>query len=182
MPAEDNNLVVGRFWQEVFEEKNLDVADELFASDHVLHMPDLTAEERGPYVMKGLVSIYHKVVPSIQLDLRDEIAAEDKVVSRWTARGSLADELKAARDNGDEVSIYGITIFRISEGEIKETWHQSEPLRNESEALRLPAEVSERWISDDEPIRGILGGPDPRWEHWICRICFCCMPEPTDAS
>jgi predicted SnoaL-like aldol condensation-catalyzing enzyme len=173
MATENNNPVVERFWQEVFKEENLDVADELFASDHVLHVPDLPAEERGPYAIKDLVAIFHKALPSIQLDLQDEIAAEDKVVSRWTARGPLADELKIAGASDDEETISGISIFRVSGGKIKETWHQFEVLRDESEALKLPEEVQERWLGNDQRSREIL--EDHIWlAGIICRLCRCC--------
>lgn len=173
MATEDNSSVVERFWQKVFKEGDLDVADELFASDHVLHLPDLPAEERGSYAIKALVTIFHKTLPSIQFDLQDELAAEDKVVCRWTAIGSLADELKSAGASDDEVTIYGITIFRVSDGKIKETWQQFEVLRDESETLMLPEEVKGRWVGDDQQIRDILEDIECV-ERIICRLCRCC--------
>jgi SnoaL-like polyketide cyclase len=172
MATEDID-VVRRFWQEIFNEGNLDLVDELFASDHVLHASDLPAEERGPYGIRGLVAIIRKVSPSIQLDLQDEIVAEDKVVSRWVARGTLADDLKNAGVRDNEVTISGISIFRLSDSEITETWHQFEVPRDESEELRLPEEVREQWLSSDRQISEILGDPS-KWIPIICRICRCC--------
>lgn len=173
MATENNNPVVERFWQEVFKEENLDIADELFTSDHVLHMPDFPAEERGPYAIKDLVAIFHKALLNIQLDLQDEIAAEDKVVSRWTVRGPLAVELKSAGASDDEETISGISIFRVSDGKIKETWHQFDAIRDESEALMLPEEVQERWLGNDQRIRDKLD--DHLWlANIVCRICRCC--------
>jgi predicted ester cyclase len=173
MATENNNPVVERFWQQVFKEEDLDVADEVFTSDHVLHMPDLPAEQRGPYAIKNLVTIFHKALPSLQLDVQDVIAAEDKVVTRWTARGALADELKSAGASDDEETISGISIFHVSDGKIKETWHQFDTLRDKSEALMLPEDVQERWLGNDQRIRDLL--EDHLWLAGIvCRLCRCC--------
>jgi predicted SnoaL-like aldol condensation-catalyzing enzyme len=174
MTTEDNKTVVQRFWQEVFNEKNLDVADELFASDHELHVLDLPAEERGPYTVKGFAAIFHNVSPSIQLDIQDEIAAEDKVVNRWTARGPLADELKSAGATDDEVTVSGISIFRVSDGEIKETWHQLEGPRNESEASRLPDNVRDQWLSTNPEFQRLYEIDPGAAEGIGCRLCRCC--------
>lgn len=173
MSVEENKLIVQRFWHEVVNGRNLDVADELFASDHVLYEQDLPTEERGPYTVKSFVTIVHKTSPDILVDIQDEIAAADKVVSRWTARGSLAEELKSAAASNDEVTISGISIFRVSDGEIKETWQQIEAPRNDAQAAMLPEEVQAQWLSNDQQFSELLGDLS-KWKRIICRICHCC--------
>jgi len=118
MQAQDNKAVVRRFWEEVFNQRNLDVADELFAPDHVTHHPYVSEERRGPAPMKDFVSISRKISPDLAAVVEDEIAEGDKVVTRWTAKGELADKLQGG-DVDDEVAVSGISVFRVSDGKIE---------------------------------------------------------------
>src|ERR687884_1889407 len=98
MSPEDNTVIVRRFWEEVFNEGNLEIADELFASDHIFHQPNLSEEEHGPGVVKGVVAVLRKISSDIQVIIEDEIAAGDKVVTRWRASGTLTPELRSAEE------------------------------------------------------------------------------------
>lgn len=145
MYAEDNRAIVGRFWQEVFNEGNLDVADKLFASDHVFHHPALPDEARGADVMKATVALFRMISPDLHLTVEDEVAEGDKVVTRWTASGTVADEMKGS---GDEVTVSGISIFRISGGEIRDTWQRFDPHDDYPRPVPKEEQVRERLRED----------------------------------
>jgi len=89
MQTEENKAVVRRFWEEVFNEGNLDAAYDLFAADHVIHIPSLQIDEVGVDTMKALVAVPRTVSPDIWATIKDEVAEGDKVVTSWTARGTL---------------------------------------------------------------------------------------------
>ncbi len=147
MSVDANKAIVRRFWQRVFNEGNTEVADELFAPEHVTHHPYLSEESRGPAPMKGFVSISHKVVPDLEAVVEDEIAEGDKVVTRWRARGKLADKLQGD-DDVDEVAVSGISVFRVSDGKIAETWLRFEADLDESE-LPVPKEGFLEWLLEE---------------------------------
>ena len=48
MNAEDNKALVRCFWLGMFSGRNLEMADELFAPDHVMHNPYLRKRDAVP--------------------------------------------------------------------------------------------------------------------------------------
>lgn len=58
MSAEDNKAIVRRFYEEVFNQRNLAVVDELCITNHLFHNPPTTLQgERG--VQTALVCVHH---------------------------------------------------------------------------------------------------------------------------
>jgi ketosteroid isomerase-like protein len=55
---EDNKAIVQRFFDEVCNERKLDVAGELFSEDHSYHDPSTPDAGPGPEGQKQLVSLY----------------------------------------------------------------------------------------------------------------------------
>jgi steroid delta-isomerase-like uncharacterized protein len=123
MMSEENKEKARRFLQESFNEGDLGLVDELFASDYVLHDPASPEEEiRGPEGMKGFVQMYQSAFPDTDVTVEDQIAEGDDVVTRWTARGTHQGELFGAPPSGNRVEITGITVDRFSGGKFAESW------------------------------------------------------------
>jgi steroid delta-isomerase-like uncharacterized protein len=66
--------------------------------------------------------VYRNAFPEIQMTVEDLIAEGDKVVTRWTARGTHQGELMGIPPSGNPVEVTGITIDRIEGGKVVETW------------------------------------------------------------
>ena len=67
-------------------------------------------------------------MPDLRITLEDDIAEEDKVVSRWTAQVTHQGELMGIAPTGNQVTIMGITIHRIEDGKIVEEWENWDAL------------------------------------------------------
>src|SRR3712207_9404915 len=94
MPAKENKALARRFMDEVYNKGNVDFVDEVVASNLVVHDP--TSPEgmsSGVESAKQFVEVYRKAFPDIQMTVEDLIAEGDKVVTRWTARGTHQGEL-----------------------------------------------------------------------------------------
>ena len=62
--------------------------------------------------------------PNLNVTVEDEIAEDDKVVTRWTIRGTHQGEVEEfGPPTGRQVEIQGITIHRIEDGKIVEEWN-----------------------------------------------------------
>lgn len=59
---------------------------------------------------------------NIQVTIEDIIAEEDKVVPRFTARGTHTGEFVGITPTGKEVNLMQISIDRVSGGKIVEHW------------------------------------------------------------
>ena len=95
MSPEDNKAIVRRLWDELFNRQNFAVVEEVASSDFVHHGP-------GPRVLRGAEfftqlksrSIF-LAFPDLQFTTEELMAEGDKVVTRWTIRGTSGASLWA---------------------------------------------------------------------------------------
>jgi steroid delta-isomerase-like uncharacterized protein len=120
--SEENKALVRRWFEDLFNARNLDVADEIVAQDHVLHDPVLPDLPSGPEGSKQVVGLYHGAFLDANITIEDQIAEGDEVVTRWTGRGTHQGEFRGVPPSGNRVEISGMTHNRISEGKIAESW------------------------------------------------------------
>jgi steroid delta-isomerase-like uncharacterized protein len=122
----EHKAVVRRFIGQVFNAGDLAVIDELVARDYVLHA---APEVRGPEGMQHFVTMYRTAFPDYACTVDDQIAEGDKVVTRWTARGTQQGELMGIPPTGKQVTLPGVVIDRIAaNGQLVETWLQADVL------------------------------------------------------
>jgi steroid delta-isomerase-like uncharacterized protein len=117
---EENKALVRRFFEELWNQGNMTVADELLAPTHVHHFPD--GDVDGPDGVKQLVSMLRTAFPDFHMRTDDVIAEADKVVMRFTIRGTHQGEGMGSSPTGKVITYTGIDIFRIAEGKIVERW------------------------------------------------------------
>jgi steroid delta-isomerase-like uncharacterized protein len=126
--SEQNKAISRRLVEEAFNEGKLDVIDELVAPDFVNHDPSDPNEIRGPEGLKEFVRTYRSAFPDIRVTFEDQIAEGDKVVSRWTGRGTHKGELMGMPASGKQATVTGISIDHLEGGKIIETWNNWDTL------------------------------------------------------
>ena len=122
MSAEVNKALARRVLEEMFNKGNLDVADELLAPDYVDHDPAMPEDIHGPEGFKQYVSGYRSAFSDLHLEIEDQIAEGDKVVTRWTGTGTHDGELSGIVPTGKQLTLPGMEIVRISGGKLVEGW------------------------------------------------------------
>jgi steroid delta-isomerase-like uncharacterized protein len=144
MSAEENKSVSRRVAEEIFNGGNLDLADELYAPDYVLHDPMLPEDLHGPEGLKQYAAMTLGAFPDARVTVEDQVAEGDKVVSRWTATGTHTGDLMSIPPTGRRIKVSGITINRFSGGKITEDWYQSDDLgmMRQIGVIPSPEEVS----------------------------------------
>ncbi len=128
MSTEENKAISRRADEELFDRSNLDVADELFASDFVYHDPASGEDWHGPESVKQYATMLRAAFPDLRYAVEDQIAEGDKVVTRYTASGTHQGELMGVAPTGNRVEITGISITRIEGGKIEEIWENYDTL------------------------------------------------------
>ncbi|TET85665.1 MAG: hypothetical protein E3J37_01425, partial [Anaerolineales bacterium] len=124
---EANKALNRRVFEEVWDQRNLDVVDELFAADCiVLSAPN--PEMVGPEAYKGMVGMYLAAIPDLQWTVEDMIAEGGMVATRLTATGTHQGELMGIPPTGVQATVTEIAIVRIADGKIKESWNFSDQL------------------------------------------------------
>ena len=127
MSAEENGALVRRFVQEIFNQGNLEVAEEILAPDYLHHDPTTNEFGSGIEGFKQMISIYRQAF-DLQIVLEDQITAGEKVVDRWTGHGIHQGEFMGMAPTGKRITATGISIHRIADGKIAETWNNYDAL------------------------------------------------------
>ena len=138
--SEENKALSRRVIEEIFNAGNLDLADELIAQDHVHHDPAMPEEGHGPEHMKEFANMYRSAFPDVHIEIEDQIAEGDKVVSRWVASGTHEGELMGIAPTGNRVTVAGMTIDRIANGQVAETWDNYDALGMMQQLGVIPSE------------------------------------------
>ncbi len=122
--SEDNKDLARRSWELL---ENLDILDEVYAPDVVWHEPD--QDIQGLEEARQFVNMYKTAFPDLHATVEDVIAEGDKVVTRYTVRGTHQGEIEEfGPPTGRQVEIKGITIHRIESGKIVEEWERYDNL------------------------------------------------------
>ena len=128
--SEENKAILRRVTDEVFTQGNLDVVDELFSPDYVLYDPGVPGGElRSTESFKQQwVSMFRTAFPDLQPSVEDQVAEGDKVVTRYTGRGTHQGELMGIPPTGNEVVVSGTIMSPVSDGRIEEEWNNFDAL------------------------------------------------------
>jgi steroid delta-isomerase-like uncharacterized protein len=127
MSAEENKAIVRRFW-DVWEQGNIDLVDEVLASNYVNHTPATPEQPTGPEGVKAVVSMFRSAMPDLRVVVEDMIAEGDKVAVRYTLEGTHEGELFGVPPTGQRLSIKSIAVERVSDGKIREHWRVTDSL------------------------------------------------------
>jgi steroid delta-isomerase-like uncharacterized protein len=122
--TQENKATVRSFIEEAFNKGNVAAIDELIADNYVNHTGG--NEVRGREAMKAFVRTYRSAFPDYHCTIEDQIADGDKVVTRWTVRGTQEGELMGIPPTGKRIYLGGIVIDRLANGRLVETWHQAD--------------------------------------------------------
>lgn len=127
MSTAENQSLVHRFFADVCNGRDLAVADELFAADHAYHDPFIPTGA-GPEGMKQVIAPYHAAFSDAQWTVAETIAADDTVVTRWSATGTHDGALAGIPPTGKRVAVSGIWLHRVGGGTIVESWNNWDSL------------------------------------------------------
>jgi steroid delta-isomerase-like uncharacterized protein len=128
--AYDNGALIRRFFDEVWSNGQLGTADELVAAGCVEHnVASISGDIKGVEALKAQVREYRGAFPDLRFILQDVIVSGDTVVTRWTATGTHRAPLMGIAPTGKTTSVDGISITRILNGKLIETWVQWDTLK-----------------------------------------------------
>jgi predicted ester cyclase len=130
MSTEANKALVRRY-RAIHNTNKLDALDEIVAKDIVSHnkLPGLPPGLEGG---KMAHFAFLESFPDIQTTTDDLIAEGDKVVERYTARGTNKGSFMGAPPTGKKIEVGSMSIYRIADGKIVEHWGE-----NDSTALMM---------------------------------------------
>jgi steroid delta-isomerase-like uncharacterized protein len=119
--AEENKKKARRFMEEAFGQGKPQLVDDLLDPDFVRYDPYIEAGEvRGVETVKENIVWFRNVFPDLTCTIDDQLAEGEKVVSRWTVRGTHQGEFFGVPATGERIEMRGIQIDRFEEGKLVE--------------------------------------------------------------
>lgn len=117
-----NGQILERVAEEVFNRRDLDAVDELFADDYVMHDPNAPDEIEGREGFRNYVRGFHEAFPDLQVEQLDQLVNGDRVATRFVIRGTHEGELFGVAPTGRPVTVHGTIVSRVQDGRVAEEW------------------------------------------------------------
>jgi steroid delta-isomerase-like uncharacterized protein len=120
---DSNKATIRKLFEEILNTRKLELLNQIVAD-----------EFRGPHEIKGaagFAAIVKPVIaafPDIKWTIEDIIAEGDKVVVRWSWKGTNENSFDGFPANNKVVTHHAIHIFQFSGGKIIAAWMQSDRL------------------------------------------------------
>jgi steroid delta-isomerase-like uncharacterized protein len=118
---EQNKSLYGRFLQTIFNEGRIDEIDDFLAPSYVFHDAPPGAPS-GKESVKQVVAMFRNAFPDLKITLDELVAEGDKVCARATTKGTHQGTFMGIAPTGKAVTITGLTMVRIADGRIHESW------------------------------------------------------------
>ena len=119
--APDEETVIRRLFQEVWQGGTVAAVEKLVAPSAVVYQSDLTTAP-GPAAYREAVVLLHTAFPDLRLSIEDLVACPGRVVVRWTLRGTHQGPFGALPPTGKAVTMTRVSIFRLAAGRVVEEW------------------------------------------------------------
>jgi len=122
MSTEENKATVHRAIEEVWNQGNVALADELYATTVIYQNPGV-ADIRTREDFKRFVTAFRSAFPDGHKRIEETIVEGDKVVLRYTFRGTNTGDFVTPIPllaTGKQVTITGISITRFAGGKVVE--------------------------------------------------------------
>ena len=114
----ENKIVVRRVYEEVWNKRKLEIADEVISPSHALHDPTVSGSQIGPEAYKQQVIRFTTAFPDLRFAIDDIVSEEDKLVVSWTISGTHKGEFMGIAPTDTKITFTGITINHIAHGKI----------------------------------------------------------------
>lgn len=143
--AKTNKDLSRRFIQKIVNEGELSLIGDFMSPDVVNHelVDSFGAGEshQGHDIkwMADLVHLYRHAFPDLRLEIQDQIAEDDRVVTFLRMRGTQKNALMTIAASGRKIDIAAVRVDRMDGGKIVESWTHLDVLGMLRQLGALPA-------------------------------------------
>jgi steroid delta-isomerase-like uncharacterized protein len=123
---ENNKQLIIRFFDEVWNQRKLEIADDIFDNDcqtfQLRSGAPVTSTPRGPESVKIHIAEWLSGFPDLKFTIEQMIAEGDRVSTLLVMNGTHAGEWLGIPPNGKHINIRMMTIHRFRNCKIIEDW------------------------------------------------------------
>jgi predicted ester cyclase len=114
--------LVQRYYQDVIQDRRLDVLHNLVAPGFVGHDPAGATMDRDAYF--AAVRMLHEAFGQVEMSIDDQVAEGDRVTTRWSAVATHIGAFAGIPPTGRDVILSGTDIHRLEGDRLVELWEQ----------------------------------------------------------
>lgn len=123
--SQESNKNVAKKALDLWNTGNMKTLDDIYAPNCVFHQhhhPQSHQDIKGTTAWKQFIHEFREAFPDYQDTIEDQIAEGNKVVTRFTSRGTQRGEFMGIPPTNKKVVWTGIAIYRIENSKIVESW------------------------------------------------------------
>lgn len=125
MTVGENKALMTRFIEEVWNNGNLDAADEIF--DPQATTPGIPLPP-GPEGAKVIARTFRSAFPDFHITIDDLVGDGEKVAARFTQTGTHQGPFMGAAPTGRAIRVTEIAIIRVVGGRVVESWYETDTM------------------------------------------------------
>ena len=127
MSVEHNKVVVERFFEAVFNNKKVELLDELVANDVIDHNKIIFAQPKGPGSMAEGVRMLLVAFPDLYATVERLVGEEDYVAAQVRMTGNNTGPYpRVPEPTRRHTEWESMVLFRMEDGKIAELWGTSD--------------------------------------------------------
>ena len=120
--TEQNKAAMRRIYEEIWNQGNFKVVDEIVSPDYVGHLPTPPGTPSGREGLRWLIQMYRTAFPDIHVQVDDQIAEGDKVLTRITIQGTHQGQFMNVPPTNKKISVTALVVTRFKNGQNVEGW------------------------------------------------------------
>jgi steroid delta-isomerase-like uncharacterized protein len=124
---EENKAIANREW-EAWSKGDFEAFKEVVAPGYVYYMPSGSTKALSREETIEMGKMVHNGFPDVTFSIVEMFAAGDRVISRYTMRGTHQAETQGIPATGNKIEISGIMINRIENGKVVEDREEADML------------------------------------------------------
>lgn len=123
--AEENETLMHRWFEEVWNKGREEAIDEMFAEDGIGYgLPTENGEPiRGPKDFKPFHRKFRQAFPNIKIVIGETVSDGEKIASVWHVSGLHEGEGIGVAPTNQPVDFTGIVLIKVKDGKIIESWN-----------------------------------------------------------
>jgi len=118
----ENKALVRRYYDEVLTARNRSLLGQLLDPSFVSHVSG--GADAGAEAYAAALDATFAAFPDLAATVHDQVAEDDKVVTRWSAIGTHQGDFAGVPASGHAITVTGIHIHRVRRGRLVEHWEE----------------------------------------------------------
>ncbi len=152
--ATDIKEIARAKFEDLWNGRKEGLLEELFAPDFVGHDPATAEPIRGIEGYRAWMKDMIRGLPDLRFELHEMIAEGDRVVIRWTLRGTHLGKWNEIPATYKTVEITGMTLYRTADGKLAEMYNEWDSLGLLRQLGLLPPPLAAKLVVGVERLVG----------------------------